>query len=424
MIILYALTSMITVLLLIVIVGGAIKARRHPERYGPRAVLRPRQSRAKGIAMAMLETLPIVRFGDPDPKQAKGVEGEQEGDVEMTSATPKAAAEDKSLKPEQSLNDAHQNVSTGAVDASRPTPQRAAIGEATSSNSTPDNPSDATTAPQKAAETSSTNPTPLPPQETDSSLGCSICTEDFTLGEELRVLPCNHKFHPLCVDPWLLNVSGTCPLCRIDLRPPQDANPTDEELQGETISSAMELLIMGRARSSLRPRPQSTIGGIMRGTMVLDVRSVREASREERIRILRRWREERRRQPGPPGGVSDSGNEGRTSRRFSQWLRDGLGSVRNSALEPATDQAEQQQGQQWGQRHRRNMSGRVDRPHTWYAGGGEGSRAPDEGPRPPPVPTSNGTLGERAITWYGNVGDAQQMPSVTRTLDEGRRGSR
>jgi hypothetical protein len=26
------------------------------------------------------------------------------------------------------------------------------------------------------------------------------------------VLPCQHKYHPNCIDPWLLNVSGTCPL--------------------------------------------------------------------------------------------------------------------------------------------------------------------------------------------------------------------
>ena len=46
----------------------------------------------------------------------------------------------------------------------------------------------------------------------DGDRGCSICTEDFTTGEDVRVLPCQHKFHPNCIDPWLLNVSGTCPL--------------------------------------------------------------------------------------------------------------------------------------------------------------------------------------------------------------------
>jgi hypothetical protein len=25
-------------------------------------------------------------------------------------------------------------------------------------------------------------------------------------------LPCKHQFHPACIDPWLINVSGTCPL--------------------------------------------------------------------------------------------------------------------------------------------------------------------------------------------------------------------
>ncbi|KAI5285054.1 hypothetical protein KEM52_002613 [Ascosphaera acerosa] len=51
----------------------------------------------------------------------------------------------------------------------------------------------------------------------DTSLACPICTEDFQKGETLRVLPCNHRFHADCVDPWLVNVSGTCPLCRVDL---------------------------------------------------------------------------------------------------------------------------------------------------------------------------------------------------------------
>ncbi|RMZ86922.1 hypothetical protein DV736_g5852, partial [Chaetothyriales sp. CBS 134916] len=73
----------------------------------------------------------------------------------------------------------------------------------------------------------STLPTPAPQASaaaaSDNHPGCAICTEDFTQGEEMRVLPCNHKFHPDCIDPWLLNVSGTCPLCRIDLNPGSEA---------------------------------------------------------------------------------------------------------------------------------------------------------------------------------------------------------
>jgi hypothetical protein len=43
-------------------------------------------------------------------------------------------------------------------------------------------------------------------------LACSICTEDFVIPENVRVLPCNHMFHPACIDPWLLFKSATCPL--------------------------------------------------------------------------------------------------------------------------------------------------------------------------------------------------------------------
>ena len=46
----------------------------------------------------------------------------------------------------------------------------------------------------------------------DNGLACSVCVEDFVKGQDIRVLPCQHKFHPECIDPWLLNVSGTCPL--------------------------------------------------------------------------------------------------------------------------------------------------------------------------------------------------------------------
>jgi hypothetical protein len=55
MIILYSITGIITALFLGIIITGAVRAHRNPERYGPRNVVgRPRQSRARGIARAML----------------------------------------------------------------------------------------------------------------------------------------------------------------------------------------------------------------------------------------------------------------------------------------------------------------------------------------------------------------------------------
>lgn len=45
-----------------------------------------------------------------------------------------------------------------------------------------------------------------------SQLRCPVCMEDFESGVDLRVLPCHHSFHPDCIDPWLLNVAGSCPL--------------------------------------------------------------------------------------------------------------------------------------------------------------------------------------------------------------------
>jgi hypothetical protein len=41
---------------------------------------------------------------------------------------------------------------------------------------------------------------------------CSICTEDFLDREDVRILPCAHIYHQRCIDSWLLDFSGTCPL--------------------------------------------------------------------------------------------------------------------------------------------------------------------------------------------------------------------
>ncbi|CAL9080663.1 unnamed protein product [Musa acuminata var. zebrina] len=44
---------------------------------------------------------------------------------------------------------------------------------------------------------------------------CVICLEEFVNGEELWMLPrCKHLFHGVCIKPWLLVPSATCPVCR------------------------------------------------------------------------------------------------------------------------------------------------------------------------------------------------------------------
>lgn len=184
--ILYSITGLITLLFLIIIATGAIRAHRYPERYGPRSGYgsRPRQSRAKGLARAVLETIPIIKFGD----------------------TPPAAKEDPALELEsQPSIRAPQDPNMGTrLSAIPEEPQRSPVTTRAAPGSTPNATMGAI---PEQAETERASQ-----KGEDEHLGCSICTEDFKVGEDVRVLPCDHKFHPPCIDPWLINVSGTCPL--------------------------------------------------------------------------------------------------------------------------------------------------------------------------------------------------------------------
>ncbi|KAK5454330.1 hypothetical protein LTS15_006330 [Exophiala xenobiotica] len=295
MIILYSITGVITALFVVIIVTGAIRAHRHPERYGPRNIVgRGRQSRAKGVARAMLETLPIVKFGDHEDLPKK-----QPADIEM-------------------------NAGAGTTPpATTDTDTTMVAGAGTDSLRTTESNTDRTAAPAVIATNNADG------TDAEGHLGCSICTEDFTKGEEVRVLPCNHKFHPVCVDPWLLNVSGTCPLCRIDLRP--QGETADPQALGQAPAQAQRSnsdTTMSAGHDGTLPPPLASAGGGSAGEeathrggrreTIANLRHLAHGSREDRIAALRRFRQE-----GVSSNTHRQSDEERSglTRRFRERFR-------------------------------------------------------------------------------------------------------
>ncbi|XP_035622242.1 E3 ubiquitin-protein ligase RNF130-like isoform X2 [Oncorhynchus keta] len=54
-------------------------------------------------------------------------------------------------------------------------------------------------------------------KETDPDFNhCAVCIEGYQLNDVVRILPCKHVFHKLCVDPWL-NEHCTCPMCKLNI---------------------------------------------------------------------------------------------------------------------------------------------------------------------------------------------------------------
>ncbi|KAI0479273.1 hypothetical protein GGR56DRAFT_371196 [Xylariaceae sp. FL0804] len=266
--VLYSITGLITLLFLIIIATGAVRAHRHPERYGPRAGSngRSRQSRAKGLARAVLETLPIVKFGDPEPNKP---DAENElGSVSTNGQSPST----------QGRSDVVQEG------AEQSTPSGAITGTGASSV-----PAEASRAEGSSAASPKTEDQPVG----DENPGCSICTEDFARGEDVRVLPCNHKFHPNCVDPWLINVSGTCPMCRLDLRPQGERTEGEEADSTEAPATAST---EDAGSSQLAPPVEGdatdpAVAHRCRRSRLLDWNRLRHASVDERLQALRQYRQ-------------------------------------------------------------------------------------------------------------------------------------
>ena len=57
----------------------------------------------------------------------------------------------------------------------------------------------------------------------DNDGECSICIDEFKLGEKMRILNCGHRYHLPCIDVWLMQHTS-CPLCKADFNRNSDLN--------------------------------------------------------------------------------------------------------------------------------------------------------------------------------------------------------
>ncbi|KAF9766101.1 hypothetical protein IL306_001503 [Fusarium sp. DS 682] len=281
--VLYAITGLITLLFLVIITTGAVRAHRYPERYGPRGALggRPRQSRAKGLARAVLDTIPIVKFGNQTPTKP-----DPELELENTEGNDAATQRTASRLSEARRSDAAPNAG-GETDA---------VSAAARASPSPEDAED----------------------ETSDHLGCSICTEDFKVGEDVRVLPCKHQYHPACVDPWLINVSGTCPLCRYDLRPGK-GHSSGGTAVGDSSTLPPPLAMEGSENDA----PQSSHRN--RLSRLFDINRLREGTVEEQMEALRQMRAETNennyQETTDVAEAADGESQGQSA-RFAARLRD------------------------------------------------------------------------------------------------------
>lgn len=207
MIILYVITGCVSALFIVVIISGAIRAFRHPERYGPRRAdptnpddVFGTQSRAKGLARAVLDTFPIVKFnaseGEARREKDEETRGMELSHWEVVDA-PKTSRESGSSEQKMQNEKSPSNRTT--------TEEGSSDGQS----------------PRTGLKRSGTQASRQNPDVTLQTIGretCPICIVDFEEGDDLRVLPCEgkHRFHQACVDPWLLELSSSCPLCRED----------------------------------------------------------------------------------------------------------------------------------------------------------------------------------------------------------------
>ena len=190
----------------------------------------PIQSRARGLTRAILDTFPIVKFGGGGSggEAQDGTSGNQVKDVEAQELTQWEIIDGTTMKECTASVAQTKESNAGGVPSpgmeDRPVTSMSSPKPSTSRSDHGDDRGEGPSTPSPTTLTRSHGfesqygirvRDDLSPEAMGRGT-CPICIVDFEEGDDIRILPCEgkHRFHPECVDQWLLELSSSCPICR------------------------------------------------------------------------------------------------------------------------------------------------------------------------------------------------------------------
>ncbi|KAL4588620.1 hypothetical protein LXL04_001512 [Taraxacum kok-saghyz] len=81
------------------------------------------------------------------------------------------------------------------------------------------------------------------------STQCSVCLEEFEIGNEAREMPCKHMFHGDCILPWL-ELHSSCPVCRYQMTADESKIDREREGSGGIVGNSSDVNGESRNRNS------------------------------------------------------------------------------------------------------------------------------------------------------------------------------
>lgn len=201
MIVLYAVSGVVLGLFFIVVVTNIIKNRLNAPAPQTSQGQDPRPRR--GIARSVLESFPVFFFTmglkdeDDDKKEKddleKGKAKELGSDIELESlstdvmkSAPQAedAKDSSNISTDKTSKASNNNNDDNSQESDPDLPQNPSIAHIKDSSRS-----------RSISTTSNPSATLTNNEVQDGQLTCPICIDDFESGEELRLLPCQHRYH-------------------------------------------------------------------------------------------------------------------------------------------------------------------------------------------------------------------------------------